>query len=87
MRKLNRLVRLEIAMQSLQEREDERIQQWWKAIAAFEARRKGGVEISPEEQQQFARVYEILDLARARRDKALGIRRKPREEQCASDHG
>jgi uncharacterized protein (DUF2384 family) len=49
----------------------------WLVLADFQARRKSGVEISPEETQRFARVYELLDIARARRDKALGIRRRP----------
>jgi uncharacterized protein (DUF2384 family) len=80
MRKLNRLARLELGMQAVRERNNARTEQWAKAIADYEARRKSGVEISPEEQERFARVYEILDIARARRDKALGNRRKPREE-------
>jgi hypothetical protein len=40
-------------------------------LADFEARRKSGVEISEEEQQRFARAYELIEIARARRDKAL----------------
>ena len=80
MRKLNRLARLELAMQAVRERNNAQTEQWAKAIADYDARRASGVEISPEEQQRFARVYEILELARARRDQALGIRRKPPEE-------
>jgi hypothetical protein len=80
MRLLSRLARLEASMQSVQERNHATTRQWCQALADFEAKRKSGVEISPEEQQRFDRVYEILNLARARRDKALGIRRKSREE-------
>jgi hypothetical protein len=80
MRILSRLARLEVAMQSVRDRNEATTHRWCQAIADFEAKRKSGVEISPEEQQRFARVYEILNLARGRRDKALGIRRKAREE-------
>jgi uncharacterized protein (DUF2384 family) len=77
MRKLNRLARLEVAMKAVQEQRLAKCQAFADAIADYEARRKSGAPISEEEQERFARAYEILDIARARRDKALGIRRKP----------
>ncbi|HEV3443120.1 MAG TPA: hypothetical protein VG099_00690 [Gemmataceae bacterium] len=74
-------------MRSVRERNRATTKQWAQAFADFEAKRKSGAEISPEEAQRFARAYELLDIARARRDKALGIKRNSREEQCATDHG
>jgi hypothetical protein len=73
LRQLSRLERLEISMQSVRERNHATTKQLCQALADFEAKRKSGVEISPEEAQRFARVYELLDIARARRDKALGL--------------
>ena len=58
-------------MQSVQERNHATATQLCQALADFEARRKSGVEISEEEQQRFARAYELIEIARARRDKAL----------------
>jgi hypothetical protein len=80
MRLLSRLARLEVGMQSVQERNRATTRQWCQALADFEARRKSGIEISEEEQQRFARAYELIEIARARRDKALGIRRKSQVE-------
>jgi hypothetical protein len=80
MRLLSRLARLEVAMQPVRERNLARTTQWCQAFADFEARRKSGVEISAEEQQRFARAYELIEIAKARRDKALGIRRKSKVE-------
>jgi hypothetical protein len=67
-------------MQPVRERNLARTTQWCQAFADFEARRKSGVEISAEEQQRFARAYELIEIAKARRDKALGIRRKSKVE-------
>ena len=80
MRLLSRLARLEVAMQPVRERNRATSKQLCQAFADFEAKRKSGVEISEEEQQRFARAYELIEIAKARRDKALGIRRKLREE-------
>jgi hypothetical protein len=79
MRLLSRLARLEVAMQPVRERNLARTTQWCQAFADFEGR-KSGVEISAEEQQRFARAYELIEIAKARRDKALGIRRKSKVE-------
>ena len=87
MRLLSRLARLEVSMQSVQERNHATTRQWCQAFADFEARRKSGVEISAEEQQRFARAYELIEIAKARRDKALGIRRKSQVESGERVHG
>jgi hypothetical protein len=36
----------------------------WQALANFEAKRKSGVAVGEEEEQRFARVYEVIDIAR-----------------------
>ena len=75
---LRRLARLETYAHAARERTLASTAQLATAMADLEARRKSGVEIRHEEEQRYARVYELIDIARARRDKALGIRRKPR---------
>ena len=65
-------------MQAVRERNNAQSEQWWKAMTDFEAKRTSGVEIHQDEELRFARIFELLDIARARRDKALGIRRKSR---------
>jgi uncharacterized protein (DUF2384 family) len=74
MRLSRRLKKVEVGITA---RHKAKMHELWLVLADFQARRKSGVEISPEETQRFARVYELLDIARARRDKALGIRRRP----------
>ena len=75
MRLSNRLKKVELGMKS---RHESTTHQWWQALVNFEAKRTSGAEIRHEEEQRYARVYELIDIARARKDKALGIRRKPR---------
>ena len=74
MRLTSRLKKVEVGIRS---RQESKTHQLWLVLADFQARRKSGLEISPEDTQRFDRVYELLDIARARRDKALGIRRRP----------
>jgi hypothetical protein len=75
MQMLRRLARLEVAVR---ERTLPSAAQWATALADFDAKRESGVPIDPEEELRFTRIFELLDIARARRDKALGIRRKSR---------
>ena len=74
MRLLSRLERLEVRIKPQQQLNQEMTKRWAQAFADYDAKRKSGVPISPEEEQRFARAFELLDIARARRDKALGLR-------------
>jgi hypothetical protein len=80
MQLLSRLQRLEVRIKPRRELSQAMAERFSRALADYDAKRKSGIEIDEDEKQRFARVFELLDIARARRDKALGIRRRSRKE-------